>query len=150
MAAGTAVRVVLVLLDVHGMTELNARCGQANGDALLAELARRLGDALPPGCEAGRIDGDRFTVLATLPAADELRAATQADALRQPLVGALMAPSRGMPSSAWPSLHSAVVWSLPGTPSPDEIVREAEARLRRAKVATRRAEAQPQPSFRLS
>jgi diguanylate cyclase len=146
MAAGTPVRVVLVLLDVRGMADANARYGQANGDALLAEVARRLEAALPPGSEAGRVDGDRFAVLATLPSADDLRAAAQADALRQQLVAALGTPSGGMPPSVWPLLHSAVVWSVPGSASPDELVREAEARLRQAKAASRRADASPRYS----
>jgi diguanylate cyclase (GGDEF)-like protein len=141
MAARTQARVVLVLLDVRGMAETNARYGQANGDALLAELARRLGEALVPGCEAGRVDGDRFAVLATLPPADDLRAAAQADALRQQTVTALLAPSGGIPPSAWPWLHSAVAWSVPGAAVPDDLVREAEARLRQTKAAARRVDA---------
>ena len=140
-------RVVLVLLDVRGMAETNARYGQANGDALLAELARRLREALPPGCEAGRVDGDRFAVLATLPPVDDLRAAAEADAVRQRMVAALMAPSGGIPPSAWPWLHSSVVWSVAGAASPDELIREAESRLRQAKAAARRADA-PVPSPR--
>lgn len=141
MAARTQARVVLVLLDVRGMAETNARHGQANGDALLAELARRLGESLPPGCEAGRVDGDRFAVLATLPPADDLRAAAQADAVRQQAVTALLAPSGGIPPEAWPRLHSSVAWSVPGRAAPDELVREAEARLRRTKTAARRVDA---------
>ncbi len=141
MAVRTRARVVLVLLDVRAMAVTNGRHGQANGDALLVELARRLGAALPPGCEAGRVDGDRFAVLATLPPADDLRAAAQAETLRHQTVTALLTPSGGIPPSAWPWLHSAVVWSVAGPAAPDELVREAENRLRQAKVAARRAEA---------
>jgi len=140
MAARTKARVVLVLLDVRDMAQTNARYGQANGDALLAELARRLGGALPPGCEAGRVGGDRFAVLATLPPVDDLRAAAQADALRQQVVTSLLAPSGGIPPSAWPWLHSSVAWSIAGTASPDELIGEAESRLRRTKAAARRAD----------
>ncbi|HEY0119433.1 MAG TPA: diguanylate cyclase [Cellulomonas sp.] len=147
MAARTrGARVVLVLLDVRGMAETNARHGQANGDALLAELARRLQDAVPAGCDAGRVDGDRFAVVATLPPVDDLRAAAAADAMRQRMVAALMAPSGGIPPSAWPWLHSSVVWSVAGAASPDELIREGEARLRQAKAAARRADtAVPSP-----
>lgn len=147
MAASSRARVVLVLLDVRGMAQIDARHGQVNGDALLAELARRLVQALPPGCEAGRVDGDRFAVLATLPPVDDLRAAAQADALRQQLVTSLMTPSGGIPPSAWPWLHSSVVWSVAGAAVPDELIREGEARLNQAKAAARRADA-PVPSPR--
>ena len=143
LATRTRARVVLVLLDVRGMAATNARYGQANGDALLAEVARRLIAALPPGCDAGRVDGDEFAVLATMPPADDLRAAAQADSVRQQLVADLMAPSGGIPPSAWPWLHSAVVWSVAGAASPDELVREAESRLRQTKAAVRRAASPP-------
>jgi diguanylate cyclase (GGDEF)-like protein len=146
MAGRTRARVVLVLLDVRGMARTNALHGHANGDAVLAELARRLVAALPPGCEAGRVDGDRFAVLATLPPVDDLRAAAQADAVRQQVVASLLAPSGGIPPSAWPWLHSAVVWSVAGAAAPDEMVSEAEVRLGRAKAAARRAEALASPS----
>lgn len=143
MAVRTRARVVLALLDVRGMTETNARHGEANGDVLLVELAHRLAVALPPGSEAGRVDGDRFAVLATLPPVDDLRAAAQAEAVRQQTVAALLAPSGGIPAAAWPWLHSAVVWSFAGAAVPDDLVREAERRLRRAKAAARRADAGP-------
>ena len=148
MAARTrGARVVLVLLDVRDMAGTNARHGQANGDTLLTELARRLRGAVPPGCEAGRVDGDRFAVLATLPPVDDLRAAAEADAIRQRMVAALMAPSGGVPPSAWPRLHSSVVWSVAGAAAADDLVREAEVRLLQAKAAARRADA-PVPSPR--
>lgn len=145
MVARSRARVVLVLLDARGMAETNARYGQAGGDAVIAELARRLVAALPSGCEAGRVDGDRFAVLATLPPADDLRAAAAADGLRQRLVAELTVPSGGIPPSAWPWLHSSVAWSVAGAAEPDELVREAEARLWRAKAAARHA-ATPAPA----
>lgn len=146
MAVRMRARVVLVLLDVRGMAGTNVRHGQAGGDAVLTELARRLSAALPGGSEAGRIDGDRFAVLATLPPVDDLRAAAEADTLRRRLVTALMAPSGGIPPSAWPWLHTSVVWSVAGAANPDELVREAEARLRRAKAAAAPATAPALPT----
>ncbi len=134
LAAGGRARVVLVLLDVRGMAELNARHGQAVGDAVLAELARALVAALPAGCEAGRVDGARFAVLATMPPTDDVRSATAADGLRQGLVTALARPSGAVP--VWPWLRSSVVWSAAGvTPDPEELVRAAERRLAQGRVA---------------
>lgn len=125
-------RVAIVLLDVRGMADLNARYGQAVGDSVLAELAARLTAALPQGCEAGRVDGNRFAVLATIPPADDIQAAATADWLRRHLVENLAQPSGDVPPSAWPTLHSSVVWSVAGAADADEMVREAEARLKQA------------------
>ncbi|GGI10457.1 diguanylate cyclase domain-containing protein [Isoptericola cucumis] len=132
LVRGGRTRVVLVLLDVRGMTALNSAHGHDAGDVVLAELAGRLTAALPRGCEAGRVDGDRFAVLATLPALDDVDAAASADALRQHVVSHLAEPSGQVAPAVWPALHSAVVWSVAGAADADELVSGAERRLRRA------------------
>lgn len=129
---GTGTRVVLVLLDVHGMTRLNARHGYTTGDTVLVELADRLVGGLPRGCEAGRVDGDRFAVLATLPPMDDIQAAASADHLRRHVLANLTEPSGAVDVLVWPELRSSVVWSVAGAAVADELVREAEARLSRA------------------
>ncbi|MFC8922050.1 GGDEF domain-containing protein [Cellulosimicrobium sp. NPDC057127] len=135
LVASSGTRVALVLLDVRGMSAVNARHGQPTGDAVLVELADRLGTALPRGCEAGRVDGDRFAVLATLPAMDDIQAAVSVEALRAEIVGHLTAPSRALPADAWPSVDTATVWSVAGAADADELVREAEHRLAAARSA---------------
>jgi len=137
MVVRSRARVVLILLDVRDMAGIDARYGQARGDLVLREVAKRVVAAMPGGCEAGRVDGDRFAVLATLPPVDDLRGAAEADALRQRLVTELAMPSAGVPQSVWPWLHSSVVWSVPGAANPEEMIREAEVRLRKAKGAVR-------------
>lgn len=129
MVRGGGTRVVLVLLDVRGMAGVNARLGHARGDVLLTELAARLVGALPRGCEAGRVDGDRFAVLATLPAMDDIRAAASAEAVRQHLLTHLAEPSGGFNGGSWPGLHSAAAWSVPGAADAEELIGIAEARL---------------------
>jgi len=136
---GTGTRVVLLLLDVRDMAGINTRHGQGGGDTVLAALAARLQAALPRGCEAGRVDGDRFAVLATLPAMDDITAAASADALRQHLLGELATPPEGVERALWPTLHSAVVWSVSGAGNPDELIREAERRLLRSAAGLARA-----------
>jgi diguanylate cyclase len=128
---GGATRVVLVLLDVRGTGTINAHHGQATGDAVLTALAARLRAALPAGCEAGRVDGDGFAVLATLPAMDDIQAAASADALRQHLLAHLAEPSDGFQAAVWPALHSAAAWSVAGAADADELVALAERRLER-------------------
>lgn len=137
-------RVVVVLLDVRGMSRLNARHGLAVGDTVLVELAHRLRTGLPRGCEAGRVDGDRFAVLATLPPMDDIHAAASADQLRRHVLAQLVEPSGGVDAPAWPELRSAVVWSVAGAAVAEELVREAESRLARTALPVETADRVPQ------
>ncbi|NOV97392.1 diguanylate cyclase domain-containing protein [Isoptericola halotolerans] len=129
LVQGTRTRVVLVLLDVRGMSALNARHGFVAGDAVLVDLAGRLVGGLPRGCEAGRVDGDRFAVLATLPPMDDIQAAASADHLRRHVLANLAQPSAATGAAVWPELRSSVVWSVAGAADAEELVREAESRL---------------------
>jgi diguanylate cyclase len=133
LVASSGTRVALVLMDVRGMSAVNAHHGQPAGDAVLVEVADRLTAALPRGCEAGRVDGDRFAVLATLPAMDDIQAAASVEALREEILGHLVRPSGALPPSAWPAVDSATVWSVAGAADADELIREAEHRLAAAR-----------------
>ncbi len=53
----------LIVADIDHLKVINARFGQAAGDRLLAEIARRLREAVRPGDLVGRLSGDRFVVL---------------------------------------------------------------------------------------
>lgn len=145
LAARTGARVALVLLDVRDMAATNSRYGLAAGDAVLLELASRILAAVPDDCDVGRVDGDRFAVLASLAPVGDLQASASADGLRQRVVGALAASSGGIPASAWPWLHSAVAWSVAGGADPEDLVLQAEGRLRRAKQAAAPSVAVPAP-----
>lgn len=129
LVAGGGTRVLLVLFDVRGMATINARHGQDVGDAVLVELATRLTSTLPRGCEAGRVDGDRFAVLATLPVMDDIHAAASAEALRQHVLSHLAEPSGPVDPAVWPALHSAAAWSVRGAADADELITHAEHRL---------------------
>jgi diguanylate cyclase (GGDEF)-like protein len=59
-AAGT--RTGLLLFDIDGLKATNDTLGHGAGDAVIVELARRLGDARMPG-RAFRLGGDEFAVL---------------------------------------------------------------------------------------
>ena len=55
--------VLLMLVDVDGFAELNARAGHATGDRLLIELAARLREHLREGDTVARLGGDEFVIL---------------------------------------------------------------------------------------
>lgn len=73
--------VAVVLLDVDGFAELNARLGIDGGDAILREVALRTKLRVREADLLGRVGSDCF--LAILPHTDDAGAATFADALRR-------------------------------------------------------------------
>jgi diguanylate cyclase (GGDEF)-like protein len=72
--------VSVVLMDVDGMGEINARHGTAVGDAVLRELALRIRVRVREADAIGRMAGDSF--LAVLPHTDEQGATVFAEAIR--------------------------------------------------------------------
>lgn len=75
--------IAVVLIDLDGLCELNARHGLEIGDAILGELALRLRMRIREADTIGRLSGDTF--LAILPHTDERGAAIFADAIRDRL-----------------------------------------------------------------
>ncbi|MBD5784969.1 diguanylate cyclase [Cellulosimicrobium terreum] len=134
LVAHGGTRVALLLLDVRGTAAINARRGLATGDVVLTEIAHRIAAAVPRGCEVGRVDGDRFAVLATLPAMDAAQAAASVESLHRDVLDQLAAPPPTLPASAWPAVDGATVWSVAGAADADELVCEAEHRLALARA----------------
>ncbi len=77
----------LMLLDLDGFKSVNDVHGHTMGDRVLAEVARRMAAALPPGSLAARLGGDEFAVLyAPAPAG------IAQDVLAARLIGAVAEP----------------------------------------------------------
>ncbi len=129
LVAHGGTRVVLVLVDVQDMAGINALHGQDAGDAVLAAVGDCVRSWLPRGCEAGRVDGDRFAVLATLPAMGDVDAAASAEALRQEVLAHVSRPV----GHVLPVFRTSLTWSVAGAADADELVREGEARLAAAR-----------------
>ncbi|MDQ1743951.1 MAG: hypothetical protein QOE23_2290 [Pseudonocardiales bacterium] len=114
--------------DLDRFKIVNDSLGHEAGDELLLVLSHRLRDALPAGITLGRVGGDEFVALA--PGEDDPRrlyalAQRMTTALEQPLV------VRGHLHTA--SLSIGITVGGPGYDHPDEVLREADLALLRAK-----------------
>ncbi len=72
--------VTFALLKLDGLNDINNQFGQQGGDDLIAKVAARLREALPPQAVCGRFGGDEFALIlaADVDANDCLRAAIEA------------------------------------------------------------------------
>ena len=66
----------LLLFNIRAFRLINDRHGYATGDELLAEIARRLKQAIRSGDDLARMGGDQFAVFAKLSDIEELSAIT--------------------------------------------------------------------------
>jgi diguanylate cyclase (GGDEF)-like protein/PAS domain S-box-containing protein len=122
----------VLFVDLDNFKAVNDTLGHAAGDALLMEVARRLEGSLRPGDVVGRLAGDEFGVL--LERAQDVDEAIQVaerlqHALRQPLSW------DGYPMRLSASIGIAL--SSTGYESADQILREADAAMYRAKARGR-------------
>ncbi|WP_089291340.1 EAL domain-containing protein [Actinoplanes regularis] len=114
----------LLVVDLHGLAEVNDARGRAVGDAVLTEVARRL-RALTGGEDVpARLGGDEFAVLTP-------ESAVPAYALASRIVAALAEPF-SLPG-AQVRLHTSVgLAELAGAGDPDEVLRHADLARQRA------------------
>jgi diguanylate cyclase (GGDEF)-like protein len=125
--------VTALYIDIDGFKQVTERFGHLAGDDVLRQFGGRLRTAIRQGDTAGRVGGDEFVVLVDssgLDAAPELVAERIMDVLRQPIESALVPSS---PISLTASIGIAT--ELRG--SADDLLRDAELALRRAKAAGR-------------
>jgi diguanylate cyclase (GGDEF)-like protein len=87
---------LLALFDLDGFKQYNDTFGHPAGDALLARLGRRLGEAIRPYGEAYRMGGDEFCVLVRDAGRRDEAIAAAVDALAQHGEGFEVSSSYGM------------------------------------------------------
>jgi diguanylate cyclase (GGDEF)-like protein/PAS domain S-box-containing protein len=99
LASGTpGGAIALVAINCNGFQRLNRRLGHAAGDAVLQELARRLGSQLRQGDRLARIGGDEFLVVLE-GVSDTATAVQVADKLAETAGGPIPWGSTEMPIS---------------------------------------------------
>ncbi|MCO8271440.1 GGDEF domain-containing protein [Actinoplanes sp. TRM 88003] len=126
-------RFAVLLLDLNGFKAVNDSLGHAAGDVLLIEVAQRLTGLLRESDTVARLGGDEFVVLLDgLPAdgAEELVRDTIATRLTEPYA------IDGGRVTVGVSIGVAV--SRDGA-DPESLLREADAAMYRAKLASRAA-----------
>jgi diguanylate cyclase (GGDEF)-like protein len=118
------------VLDIDGFDEINDALGYAGGDEVLAEIGRRLREALPPSAAIARLGSDEFALMITGKNAEA--AVFIADTVRQTI---------GRP--IWVNQYVQVGVSIGLAVAPrdgtnrDELTRRADLALRTAKRTAR-------------
>jgi diguanylate cyclase (GGDEF)-like protein len=115
----------LVILDLDDLKALNDRHGHANGDDCLVRIGRLLKTELRPGDQAFRIGGDEFAVLLT--GADEEAAQGVAKRFSEAL------ERSGRSSMLRVEASFGIAERRGGVETPDELLREADEAMYRAK-----------------
>lgn len=114
----------LLVIDLHGLAEINDSRGRETGDAVLIEVARRIRALLAQEDVPARLGGDEFAVLST-------DGAVLAYALATRIVTALVEPYQ-LPGTIV-ELHTSVgLAELAGGKDSDEVLRHADLARSRA------------------
>jgi diguanylate cyclase (GGDEF)-like protein/PAS domain S-box-containing protein len=115
----------MLVIDLHGLAEINDRHGRETGDAVLIEVGRRIKSLLADEDVPARLGGDEFAVLTS-------DGAVLAYALATRLVTLLMEPYQ-LPGTI-AELHTSVgLAELAGGADSDEVLRHADLARKRAR-----------------
>jgi diguanylate cyclase (GGDEF)-like protein len=134
--------IAVILLDLDRFKVINESLGHAVGDRLLAAVGQRLMAGLRPSDTVARFGGDEFGILLD-PVADSAEVRHIAERL-----GAdLRAPFNLNGRDWFVSASMGIALAVPGRASPDELLREAEIALVRAKSDGTRRHALFEPSM---
>jgi len=121
-------RVCLMALDLDRFKDVNDTLGHGVGDAVLRQVAARLRACVREEDFVSRPSGDEFTIVATRTATDHAIAG-----LAQRLVDAVVPPFEIEQHEVFLTASVGVAVSERGRETPEELVRDADAAMNRAK-----------------
>ncbi len=121
-------RFAVLFLDLDRFKVINDSLGHIVGDKLLVGIARRLETAVRPGDTVSRLGGDEFTILL-----DDLGNVGEAEAVAGRLLRELAMPYNLSGHEVFISVSIGVALSANGYQRPEEILRDADTAMYRAK-----------------
>ncbi len=118
----------VLFLDIDRFKLINDGYGHQAGDRLLVEIAHRLRRAVRPGDTVARLGGDEFTVL--IP---DIKGPDEAISVAQRIHSALSRPFHVGDQEVFTSASTGIAISSSQYDNPDEILRDADIAMYRAK-----------------
>jgi diguanylate cyclase (GGDEF)-like protein len=139
---GSGDPVAVILLDLDRFKVINESLGHTVGDRLLAAVGQRLASGLRPSDTVARFGGDEFGIIL-----DPVTDAAEVRHIAERLGADLRAPFNLNGRDWFVSASMGIALAVPGRTSSDELLREAEIALVRAKSDATRRHALFEPSM---
>ncbi len=134
--------IAVVLLGLDRFKVINESLGHAIGDRLLVAVGQRLVHGLRPGDTVARVGGDEFGIIF-----DPVENADEARRIADRIVSELRAPFPLNGRDWFVSASMGIALAQPGRATPDELLREAEIAMVRAKSDATQRHALFEPSM---
>jgi diguanylate cyclase (GGDEF)-like protein/PAS domain S-box-containing protein len=122
----------VLYLDLDRFKTINDSLGHQVGDELLIATARRLERCLRPGDTLARLGGDEFTVLL-----DDVRSEADATGVAERIHQEVAAPLQMQGVEVYTSVSVGIALSTAGYQSPEDMLRDADTAMYRAKAGGR-------------
>jgi diguanylate cyclase (GGDEF)-like protein/PAS domain S-box-containing protein len=127
-----SLRFAVLFLDLDRFKNINDSLGHTTGDALLQGIARRLEKTLRPGDTVARLGGDEFAILLSS-VEDVADAIHVADRVQEVVTEHFVIGT----NEVYVTTTIAIALSNPDTKKPEDILRDADIAMYRAKAAGR-------------
>ncbi len=120
----------VLVLDLDRFKMINDSMGHLQGDRMLVAFARRLETFVPPGTTLARLDGDEFCILV-----EDLRDFNHATILAERLQEVLGTGFDLEGTEVYAAASIGIAVGGAQTPGPEELLRDADTAMHRAKAA---------------